>query len=724
MDSVINLINRPYRHPEQIESSLPLRAVAFLAVAMGVFVSARDTELPVPMAAGIAGITVGYLFSYFRRAYSNWWLKIIVSLGMVFIGYYYISQMIFFTRDHIVVLTEMLIYLQVLHSFDLPRRKDLIYSLLSAFMLMCVGGVLSRSADFGLFLAIFIIIGLAMLALFHFQEAAERAAVTGSPRLMARGVAGLICLLALGFPIFFLAVPHYQTHMLSNLPISGRIRDTMQKFNGGLIYPQAPGEDSLSDMPLDARTITPKQYLSGGDAYFGFVADMDLNNRGRLSDKLFMRVKSARAFYHRGLVFDSYRGSGWAISDIKGKNVANTSAFNSFDLAGSNNEAYNSAFIDMQSVYASYYLERDMPNIIYAPYRPDRLFFPVQQIVIDSSLSMRVPALLLKGTVYTVVSSIQTTDRETLHSINTQPCPPYLNRYCSLDNITPRMRRLALSITEKFPRQLDKMTAVESYLNDNYTYDIDAPRAPKGVNAVEYFLFDSKRGFCEHFASAMVVLARAAGVPARLVTGFAPGEYNPFTGYFEVRGTDAHAWVEVHFPIVGWITFDPTPAGPGGPVLMKETTPLSFVLDRYASWVIDALEYIWLTVFIRNYNRLLPSLFVILALCSCALILLTLRRRTKTASATSSSGGIDGPNRAVARLMNSLIRHAARAASRKSFESATAGDLEALFPEPDRDRYHRFADIYNRAAFSGKITSPDELAEARAIHKELIKNKR
>jgi hypothetical protein len=80
------------------------------------------------------------------------------------------------------------------------------------------------------------------------------------------------------------------------------------------------------------------------------------------------------------------------------------------------------------------------------------------------------------------------------------------------------------------------------------------------MDAVEYFLFEQKRGYCEQFSSSLAVMARSLGIPARIATGYVPGEYNPFTGLHEVRASDAHAWVEVYFPGYGWSTFDPTPS--------------------------------------------------------------------------------------------------------------------------------------------------------------------
>ena len=91
-----------------------------------------------------------------------------------------------------------------------------------------------------------------------------------------------------------------------------------------------------------------------------------------------------------------------------------------------------------------------------------------------------------------------------------------------------------------------------------HRYNLDIPPYPPGVDAVDHFLFETREGFCEHIASAMAVLLRASGIPTRLVTGFGPGDRNPFTGYWEVRASDAHAWVEVFYPGVGWIPYDPT----------------------------------------------------------------------------------------------------------------------------------------------------------------------
>jgi len=93
---------------------------------------------------------------------------------------------------------------------------------------------------------------------------------------------------------------------------------------------------------------------------------------------------------------------------------------------------------------------------------------------------------------------------------------------------------------------------------ENYRYSLEADTVMLS-HPLEEFLFTRKTGYCEHYATAMVVMLRTVGIPARLVTGFLATEWNEYGGYFTVRQRDAHAWVEVYFPHSGWITMDPTP---------------------------------------------------------------------------------------------------------------------------------------------------------------------
>lgn len=106
----------------------------------------------------------------------------------------------------------------------------------------------------------------------------------------------------------------------------------------------------------------------------------------------------------------------------------------------------------------------------------------------------------------------------------------------------------------------DAAEALEEYLRTQYTYREDIPTPPSNMDAVDYFLFESKTGYCDYFASAMAVLMRTQGVPARLVRGYAGGYYDEDLEAYVVPARVAHSWVEVYFPTYGWQRFEPTAA--------------------------------------------------------------------------------------------------------------------------------------------------------------------
>ncbi len=106
--------------------------------------------------------------------------------------------------------------------------------------------------------------------------------------------------------------------------------------------------------------------------------------------------------------------------------------------------------------------------------------------------------------------------------------------------------------------RVDAVTAIENYVRTHETYNLNSPLPAQGVDAVDDFLFVSHQGFCEQFATATVVLLRSLGIPARFVTGYVGGDTTTTPGKRVFRGSDAHAWVQVYYPGVGWVDSDPT----------------------------------------------------------------------------------------------------------------------------------------------------------------------
>jgi transglutaminase-like putative cysteine protease len=161
-------------------------------------------------------------------------------------------------------------------------------------------------------------------------------------------------------------------------------------------------------------------------------------------------------------------------------------------------------------------------------------------------------------------------------------------RYLQLPEGHERVAELAKELTLGATSDLESAQRIVRYLqSDRYKYSLELP-AVKNQQPLEAFLFDQKRGHCEYFASAMAILLRSVDIPARNVTGFVGGRYNPYGGYYALRQGDAHSWVEAYIDGRGWVTYDPTP-----PLRAELGPKISLWADLQA--FMDALKTRWLT---------------------------------------------------------------------------------------------------------------------------------
>lgn len=180
------------------------------------------------------------------------------------------------------------------------------------------------------------------------------------------------------------------------------------------------------------------------------------------------------------------------------------------------------------------------------------------------------------------------------------------------EGYNPKTLRHARELRQRFPDDRQLINHVlSSFRNENYVYTLSPPLL--GRNAVDEFLFDTRRGFCEHYASAFTFLMRAAGIPARVVTGYQGGLVNPVGDYVLIRQADAHAWTEVWLRGSGWIRIDPTAAvsparverGIASALPSSDTLPL-FVRGNYRflqrlRLTFDSVTYAW-NQWVLGYN--------------------------------------------------------------------------------------------------------------------------
>lgn len=529
--------------------------IGLLAVVVQNVLSDRTAFLALVLAP------VGYAVSYRRRRANNVAVKVALACGLFIATARFLGQIGYVTSPDAAraPLAALFLWVQVLHAFDVPRRRDLAFSMVSSTTMIAVGGALALSTSYLWWVLAWAVASGAWLWMSSRPLAGDlhpatmvrtrsRAARGATSRSVASvTVAALVVAVAV-----FAVMPRVPVTMVRSLPF--------RMSPGAQLAPVDRVQNpSLPEATTDGQVV---DFSSTG--YPGFSDVMDLRARGQLSDDVVFRVRAPFAQLWRAEVFDTYDGSLWTESRHHlSPLVSNESG--GYDVPGS--QSFNGP---TKQLVQTFFIQQAQPNVLFGAAQPQTVYFPSGALRANADLSIRAPIFLDQGLVYSIESAVPAMSGSDLAQLPPmRPVSPHGAdaRYLQLPAELPqRDRDLADQITAATNNEYGAVMAVQSWLQTNTRYDLTVPREPDGVDAVDHFLFDTQRGFCEHIASAMAVLLRAEGIPTRIVTGYGPGERNPFTGYYDVRYSDAHAWVEVFYPQIGWIPYDPTfgvPAVPG-----------------------------------------------------------------------------------------------------------------------------------------------------------------
>jgi transglutaminase-like putative cysteine protease len=295
-----------------------------------------------------------------------------------------------------------------------------------------------------------------------------------------------------------------------------------------------------------AGTVDPYQdTLSlGGPRTVGSTLIMDITVPRQL-----------RSVYWQAVAYDTYENGGWRIADD-----IQTSLH--FPDDGPMRVPLNASRENVNQVVQNY-----IPNTSFI-YAAPELIDSDKQMFIESTqdeqeykllTSARSRYALRQGETYEVTSRISTADAESLRQAGVNYPEWVTTRYLQVpDTVTEETRALAAELAAPFGNPFDKTIAIRDYLRNNITYDDQIPAPPDGVEPIHHILFDTQEGYCNYYASAMAIMLRTQGVPARIVSGYAQGEFDEEASSYRVRASNAHTWVEVYFPLYGWIQFEPT----------------------------------------------------------------------------------------------------------------------------------------------------------------------
>jgi len=338
------------------------------------------------------------------------------------------------------------------------------------------------------------------------------------------------------------------------------IRDRLRTQNN------AADSLGLKEHPLPAKPVgtqkpsLPRDHLlSGGFAQSqNIVMLIKTGELPPIPDPAF--AERAPRYYWRSVVYDRYVGAGW----ITSTSYTQTYAPNTPIIPGLLN-GYKPVHMQVQMMepegklyWTGILFSADVPFIATWRLKPKSNLFADQSTLLQADMF----ATSTSATSYQTESYVPQVTIEQLRSAPTEYPNDIIARYFILPSTVPdRVRQLAKTITNGITNPYNKAKAIERYLR-TYPYDLDIPAPPEGQDVTDYFLFDLKRGYCDYYATAMAVLARASGLPARFVSGYSTGSYDAPNAEYVVRELNAHSWAEVYFPSIGWVEFEPTASQP------------------------------------------------------------------------------------------------------------------------------------------------------------------
>lgn len=294
-----------------------------------------------------------------------------------------------------------------------------------------------------------------------------------------------------------------------------------------------------------------------------------------LTDQLLFTVTGDPGTYWRARSYSEYTSTGWANSDTR-----------SIPYDGAESREY------LQRVETEHYFRiQAATDTFFTGGLPVSVSEPADALVLQSAPWDALQLWLRDGGQffptrtnlrYTSSGSLSVATPGELRTASTDYPAVLRGEYLQLPPSLPsRVLGLAAQLTAGLETPYDKAEAIRAYLL-SIPYNLDIPAPPAGRDGVDWFLFDQREGYCDYYASAMVVMLRAVDIPARYVLGYASGALDPETGQYRVLELNYHSWVEAYFPGYGWIPFEPTPpdaiefGGPGNVPIQAPAAPSNF----------------------------------------------------------------------------------------------------------------------------------------------------
>jgi len=420
--------------------------------------------------------------------------KWLVSSLSVSALFFFAFDSLIMTGDLFIAVAHLSIIFQAIKSFDLKEPWDHLQVYFMSLLQLIIASELTRSIVFGAVFIVFLIALVTAMVTSHFIKEGASRKI----RLkMPVAIISVLTLITTG--LFFVAAPRVKGGVI------GKSRTTAIKTAG---FSEKVNFGSFGEVKLDPTIVM----------------------------RVELPEKAASQLYWRGMTLDYFDGISW-LDTIKERNRVdkNGNIFMTLPVSLDN------------AIVQKIFIEPLDSDVIFGLGSIAGIEIDLRTVFTDSAGAVFAPEKSPKRLAYTA------------YSVSEEPlAPENVRDYLQFPVGFEKTGKLTDDITRNLNSDIEKALKIENHLKTNYKYSLKTSPPAAGITPIENFLFNSKTGYCEHYATAMTLMLRRAGIPARIVTGFAGGEKNKYGDYIIVRQSDAHSWVEA--VIDGkWKRFDPTP---------------------------------------------------------------------------------------------------------------------------------------------------------------------
>jgi LPXTG-motif cell wall-anchored protein len=579
---------------------------------------------------------------------------------------------------------HLLLVLVLLRLFTGRTARELRDAGLLSFFMLVAAAAVTFTVAFVVVVAVFLVVGTWMLMLYHVEAEAIAAPEPPAPGLgpplfgLALAAAAATILIT---ATFFVVIPRVGQ---AALPLRAQLRRMVTGFTDRVEL------GAIGEIESDGTVVM----------------------RVRITDG-WPTPEQVPILRWRGMTLDHFDGRTWTAS--RGPRAAlRPSPTGQVDVARPR--------LAQPLVTQEIFLDPIATDVIFVAPRAIRVRVRAGPVIVDDAgaLSVPVPAARLH---YTVDSELDPIVLGAPRRAPELPSPAESARALQLPPMSDRIGDLARRVTAGAHSDAERAARLTDFLSREFQYTLRLDRRGDG-DPLEEFLFDRRAGNCEYFASALAIMLRTLGIPARVVNGFQRGEWNPYGDYFAVRLSDAHSWVEAWLAGHGWVALDPSPRGPAAmpAAYGRAGLYLDALRMRWYRWVVNwsLQDQIALGASARRvavWPAKLPGTdrgSIVLAVAGATLLVAgayvwSRRRRTGAAGGAALPARMPDFYREALRCVRRAGLRPASSETAGEFATRVAGARPELGPP-----FQALTHIYERVRFGGAVPTPSETAAVTA----------